>query len=107
MSQKNVEILIGRLVTDETLRGTFLSNPEAITAFVGRGWLDLNQVEIEALHRDAARRLAAWRLASIAATEDCPGKRMSMSRDAHAATGRGPDAPARAGPPFALLTQLP
>ena len=78
MSQKNVEILIGRLVTDETLRGTFLSNPEATLHSLGEAGLGLNQVEIEALLEmptDAWPAMAACihpRLQKIALERGCP-----------------------------------
>ena len=78
MSQKNVEILIGRLVNDETLRGTFLSNPEATLRSLGEAGLDLNQVEIEALLEmppDAWPAMAACihpRLQKIALERGCP-----------------------------------
>jgi hypothetical protein len=49
MSQKCVEIVIGRLVTDETLRTRFLADPEGTLLSLRDAGLDLNPVEIEAL----------------------------------------------------------
>ena len=49
MSQRNVELLIGRLLTDDDLRGRFVRNPrEVIEAFMGQGW-ELTEGEAEAL----------------------------------------------------------
>lgn len=49
MSQRNVELLIGRLVTDEDLRRRFARAPfDALAEFVDQGW-DLTRAEIDAL----------------------------------------------------------
>ena len=49
MSQRNVELLIGRLVTDEELRRRFARAPfDTLTEFVDQGW-DLTRAEIDAL----------------------------------------------------------
>jgi hypothetical protein len=49
MSQRNVEILIGRLLTDEELRARFLQAPfDTLTAFSEQG-LELTRGEIDAL----------------------------------------------------------
>jgi hypothetical protein len=49
MSQKHVELLIGRLLTDEELRRRFSQAPlETLTALADEGW-DLTRGEIEAL----------------------------------------------------------
>jgi hypothetical protein len=49
MSQRNVEILIGRLLTDEELRAQFLQAPfETLTALSEQG-LELTRGEIDAL----------------------------------------------------------
>jgi hypothetical protein len=49
MSQRNVEILIGRLLTDEELRTQFLHAPfETLTALAEQG-LELTRGEIDAL----------------------------------------------------------
>lgn len=49
MSQRNVELLIGRLLTDADLRRRFISSPENIIAdFCDQGW-ELNRGEINAL----------------------------------------------------------
>ena len=49
MSQRNVEILIGRLLTDEELRARFLQAPfETLTTLSEQG-LELTRGEIDAL----------------------------------------------------------
>jgi hypothetical protein len=49
MSQRNVELLIGRLLTDDELRGQFVRDPRAvIEAFKRQGW-ELTGGEVEAL----------------------------------------------------------
>jgi hypothetical protein len=49
MSQKSVEIVIGKLATDEALRSRFLANPMAALDELGERGLDLNPAETEAL----------------------------------------------------------
>ena len=55
MSHRNVEILIGRLLTDEDLRRRFAREPAAtLTEFSEQGW-ELSRGEMEALlSRDAS-----------------------------------------------------
>ncbi len=49
MAQRNVEILIGRLVTDEAVRAMFLRDPEAaLTQFIECGY-ELTSLEVAAL----------------------------------------------------------
>ena len=49
MSQRNVELLIGRLLTDEDMRRQFMRKPSgAIEDFCRQGW-ELTPGEIEAL----------------------------------------------------------
>lgn len=49
MSQKSVETLLGKLVTDEELRDRFRVNPlDVLDSFRRAGW-DLSAVETEAL----------------------------------------------------------
>lgn len=49
MSQRNVELLIGRLLTDEGLRRRFGCCPRAVVAdFCEQGW-ELSSGEVEAL----------------------------------------------------------
>lgn len=49
MAQRIIEMLIGRLVTDEQFRREFLAEPEAtLLALADRG-LELNRTEIDAL----------------------------------------------------------
>jgi hypothetical protein len=55
MSQRNVELLIGRLLTDADLRRRFDSCPRAVVAdFCEQGW-ELSPGEIEALARVDAK----------------------------------------------------
>ena len=49
MSQKSVEIVIGKLATDESLRARFLTDPMAVLDGLGERGLDLNPAEREAL----------------------------------------------------------
>jgi hypothetical protein len=49
MSQRNVQLVIGRLITDEELRLRFLRAPsETLVELSERGW-DLTRAEIDAL----------------------------------------------------------
>ena len=64
MTQRNVEWLLGRLLTDEELRTAFIRQPaETLEALQRQGW-ELTATEIEALlsgdaamWRDLARRI--------------------------------------------------
>jgi hypothetical protein len=49
MTQKNVESVIGRLVTDEEFRGDFGRDPRAALAALLESGVELNRVEREAL----------------------------------------------------------
>lgn len=49
MSQKSVEIVIGRLATDEELRARFLADAEGTLRSLREGGLEFNGGEIEAL----------------------------------------------------------
>lgn len=49
MSQKNVEIVIGRLATDEALRARFSADPKATLLHLQDAGLDLTPGETEAL----------------------------------------------------------
>jgi hypothetical protein len=78
MSQKSVEIVIGRLATDETLCARFLTDPAATLRSLGEAGLDLNPAEMEAL---LEMPTGAWpaiaarihpRLQKIAWNEDGP-----------------------------------
>ncbi len=54
MAQRSIEILIGRLVTDEAFRSAFLSDPTTtLMAFVDCGF-ELTPVETAALHATPA-----------------------------------------------------
>jgi hypothetical protein len=58
MSQRNVERVIGLLVTDEGLRHRFLADPKGtLDSLIADGW-ELNPCEIEALRVLSPRRLA-------------------------------------------------
>lgn len=65
MTQRNVERLIGRLVTDEALRGRFIEDPMATVArLVAEGW------ELSVTERDALARLDRRTLAQMASRID-------------------------------------
>ena len=49
MSQKSVEIVIGKLATDEALRARFLADPMAALDWLGERGLDLSPAERGAL----------------------------------------------------------
>lgn len=49
MSQKCVEIVIGRLVTDETLRARFFADPPGTLRSLVDAGVELSPVEVEAL----------------------------------------------------------
>lgn len=62
MSQKSVEIVIGRLATDEALRARFSGDPRATLLHLQNSGLDLTPSETEAL---CGTPIALW---SIIAT---------------------------------------
>ena len=49
MAQRTIEILIGRLITDEAFRAQFLAAPEATLRELADRGLDLSRTEIAAL----------------------------------------------------------
>jgi len=49
MSQRNVERVIGRLVTDEAFRRQFVTDPSAALGEVTREGVELNDCELRAL----------------------------------------------------------
>lgn len=49
MSQKSVEIVIGRLASDESLRARFLADRKGTLRSLREAGLDLNPAELEAL----------------------------------------------------------
>jgi hypothetical protein len=62
MSQRSVEILLGKLVTDEEIRQRFRVDPEGVLAVARERGLELSAVEVEALrglHAGALDKLAA------------------------------------------------
>lgn len=56
MSQKTVETIVGKLVTDEGFRKRFFKDPEKASVLAG---LDLSHEELEALSRIPQGALAA------------------------------------------------
>jgi hypothetical protein len=79
MSQKSVEIVIGRLATDESFRARFFSDPEATLKRLRDLGLELNGGETEALLGMPVglwNILASWvhpRLQKAALHEDSQG----------------------------------
>jgi hypothetical protein len=77
VSQKSVEIVIGRLATDETLRARFFADPAGTLRSLRECGLDLNPAEIEALLEMSAESWAVMasgvhpRLQKIALKGDC------------------------------------
>lgn len=65
MSQRSVEILLGKLVTDEEIRQRFRVDPEEVFAMARERGLELSVVEVEAL-----RGLDAGALDQLAAVLD-------------------------------------
>lgn len=49
MAHRVIELLIGRLITDEQFRGEFLGNPEATLRSLGEHGFDLSHTEVAAL----------------------------------------------------------
>ena len=49
MSQRLIELLIGRLITDEQFRAQFLGDPERTLAGLSERGLELSRTEIAAL----------------------------------------------------------
>lgn len=78
MSQKSVEVVIGRLASDEALRNSFLGDPTGTLRSLCDAGLELTPGEIEALLEvppEAWPAMAAQvhpRLQKIALKRDCP-----------------------------------
>ena len=76
MSQKNVEIVIGKLATDEALRTQFTRDPTATLRQLGEAGLELSSGEMKALLEMPAALLnvlASWvhpRLQKVAFKKD-------------------------------------
>jgi len=51
MSQRNVELVVGRLLTDETFRLRFCKDPGAVVVQLAAEGIHLTCVEMEALSR--------------------------------------------------------
>ena len=49
MAQRTIEMLIGRLITDEEFRSEFLKDPEKTLTELNNLGLDLNRTEVAAL----------------------------------------------------------
>jgi F420-dependent methylenetetrahydromethanopterin dehydrogenase len=57
VAQRSIELFIGRLVTDEDFRATFMRNPSAAVALVVEAGHELTNVEVAAL---LATRADLW-----------------------------------------------
>jgi len=75
MGQRSVEVLIGRLVTDEELRRRFVAEPLETIRLVQLRGLELTPVEIDAL---LASPVSLWE--SLAATLDPRLQKASLKR---------------------------
>ena len=58
MAQKNVQLIIGRILTDEEFRSDFLERPIATLASLRDRGFELTNTEVDALGRTDAR---LWR----------------------------------------------
>jgi hypothetical protein len=58
MAQKNVQLIIGRILTDEEFRADFLERPIVTLASLRDRGFDLTNIEVDALARTDAR---LWR----------------------------------------------
>jgi hypothetical protein len=58
MAQKNVQLIIGRILTDEEFRADFLKQPIATLAALRDRGFELTNIEVDALARTDAR---LWR----------------------------------------------
>ena len=61
MAHRSIEILIGRLITDEAFRHAFVSDPAAVLALFIESGYHVTEVEATALtsiHRDVWHRIA-------------------------------------------------
>jgi hypothetical protein len=58
MAQKNVQLIIGRILTDEEFRSDFLERPIATIAALRDRGFELTNIEVDALARTDAR---LWR----------------------------------------------
>jgi hypothetical protein len=63
MGQRSIEILIGRLVTDEELRRQFVAEPQQTIRLLQERGLELTAAEVEAL---LASPIELWELLSTA-----------------------------------------
>jgi hypothetical protein len=77
MTQRNVERLIGRLLTDEALRDEFLANPEkTVQAVVAEGW------ELTETERAAIAGLDGGSLERFAGRVDRRIRKVALTRNA-------------------------
>jgi len=68
VAHRSVEVLIGRLITDEALRDAFLANRVlALQAFVDAGH-ELTPVEVSAIHATPA---TLWRVVATRSIRGC------------------------------------
>lgn len=84
MSQRSVEILLGKLVTDEEIRQRFRVDPEGVLAVARERGLELSAVEVEAL-----RGLQAGALDKLAGALDPRLQKASLQASAQSAESAG------------------
>ena len=75
MTQQSVEILIGKLLTDEELREAFQQNPQGVLVWLLRQGLQLSRLEMEAL-----RSIKPSDLSGLAETIDRRLQKASLRR---------------------------
>lgn len=73
MSQKSVEILLGKLVTDEELRHRFREDPSKVLEMQRQAGLELTAVE-----REALRSVDPWELDRLARSLDSRLQKASL-----------------------------
>jgi len=84
MSQRSVEILLGKLVTDEEIRQRFRVDPAGVLAVARERGLELSAVEVEAL-----RGLQAGALDKLAGALDPRLQKASLQCPAESSESSG------------------
>src|ERR1700704_1692205 len=86
MTQQSVEILIGKLVTDEELREAFQQNPHAVL-----GWLRQQGLQLSSLEMEALRSIKPSEIGGLADLIDRRLQKASLRRRHMTRTGQDTD----------------